>query len=211
MGEYRKQKTAILIELLLLFLLLVMGKNAGERVQETNGDALLAEENGEGEKDFIKWVDFNASCEALTLAYHTDVDTYGTDAHIDWIELLAYGAAKSGGEFGSRSLRAMEAAAKRVTEGESVWEEEIQGMESYAYYVEAYDGALGGMVGEFLLQEEDETGAVVWRRKYGLKAFSPIAESFPYSDFDDFGSSRSYGYARPHLGHDMMGQIGTPI
>ena len=31
------------------------------------------------------------------------------------------------------------------------------------------------------------------------------------SDYDDFGSSRSYGYKRPHLGHDMMGQIGTPI
>ena len=48
-------------------------------------------------------------------------------------------------------------------------------------------------------------------KRYGLKAFSPIAADFPYTDYDDFGASRSYGYARPHLGHDMMGQIGTPI
>ena len=34
---------------------------------------------------------------------------------------------------------------------------------------------------------------------------------FPYQDYDDFGASRSFGYKRPHLGHDMMGQIGTPI
>ncbi|MDO4744404.1 MAG: M23 family metallopeptidase, partial [Clostridia bacterium] len=27
----------------------------------------------------------------------------------------------------------------------------------------------------------------------------------------DFGNSRSYGYKRKHLGHDMMGNVGTPI
>ena len=30
-------------------------------------------------------------------------------------------------------------------------------------------------------------------------------------DYDDFGVSRTYGYKRNHLGHDMMGQVGTPI
>lgn len=75
-------------------------------------------------------------------------------------------------------------------------------MEYYDYYLEAYTAVLGGMVGEFTLDD---------RRVYGLKAFSPIAKGFDYSHYDDFGSSRSYGYARPHLGHDMMGQIGTPI
>ena len=48
-------------------------------------------------------------------------------------------------------------------------------------------------------------------RKYGLKVFSPIAKNFPYSDYDDFGASRSYGFKRKHLGHDMMGQVGTPV
>ena len=28
---------------------------------------------------------------------------------------------------------------------------------------------------------------------------------------DDFGVSRSYGFKRRHLGHDMMGQVGTPV
>lgn len=51
----------------------------------------------------------------------------------------------------------------------------------------------------------------VWVTKYGLKAFSPIAKNFPYSDYDDFGVARSYGYKRQHLGHDMMGQVGTPV
>ena len=82
----------------------------------------------------------------------------------------------------------------------------------------AYLGAvLGGMVWEFEIQVPKEENSTekdpekVWVRKYGLKAFSPIARYFPYEDYDDFGASRSYGYKRPHLGHDMMGQVGTPI
>lgn len=51
----------------------------------------------------------------------------------------------------------------------------------------------------------------VWVTKYGLKAFSPVARYYPYQDYDDFGVSRSYGYKRQHLGHDLMGQVGTPV
>ena len=61
---------------------------------------------------------------------------------------------------------------------------------------------------EELHAEGQET---TWVTKYGLKAFSPIAKGFPYSEFDDFGTARSYGFKRQHLGHDMMGQVGTPI
>ncbi len=51
----------------------------------------------------------------------------------------------------------------------------------------------------------------IWVTKYGLKAYSPIAKGFPYNDYDDFGVARSYGFKRQHLGHDMMGQVGTPV
>lgn len=50
-----------------------------------------------------------------------------------------------------------------------------------------------------------------WVTKYGLMAYSPIAKNFPYTDYDDFGAARSYGYSRRHLGHDMVGQVGTPL
>ena len=33
--------------------------------------------------------------------------------------------------------------------------------------------------------------AQAFAEKYGLKAFHPIAKRFPYSDYDDFGVSRS--------------------
>ena len=38
-----------------------------------------------------------------------------------------------------------------------------------------------------------------------------MAKGFEYNHYDDFGARRSYGYERKHLGHDMMGQTGTPI
>ena len=50
-----------------------------------------------------------------------------------------------------------------------------------------------------------------FQKKYGLKAYFPLARGFDYSHYDDFGVSRSYGYKRKHLGHDMMGALGTPI
>lgn len=60
-------------------------------------------------------------------------------------------------------------------------------------------------------QEEPLADRKVWVTKYGLKAFHPLAKNFPYSHYDDFGASRSYGFRRQHLGHDLMGQTGTPV
>ena len=158
------------------------------------------------EGDFIKWVDFNVTCEALAAAYDLDVASYGKDRHVDWIELLAYGAVLGGGKFDKGSVKRINDIARKIEEGETTMEAETADMEYYDYYLEAYSAVLGGMVGEFALKENNQ-----WKDYYGLKAFSPIAKGFDYSHYDDFGSSRSYGYARPHLGHDMMGLIGTPI
>ena len=60
-------------------------------------------------------------------------------------------------------------------------------------------------------KQQESAEGTVWEKKYGLKAYLPLAKYFPYSDYDDFGVSRTYGYKRRHLGHDMMGQVGTPV
>ena len=158
------------------------------------------------EGNYIKWVDFNVTCEAMAAAYNLDVESYQKDIHIDWIELIAYVGARNGGKFDKNSVKKIEETAKKLADGETTMKELTEDMEYYDYYLEAYTAVLGGMVGEFSLKEDGQ-----WKRCYGLKAFSPIAKGFDYSHYDDFGSSRSYGYSRPHLGHDMMGQIGTPI
>ena len=61
-------------------------------------------------------------------------------------------------------------------------------------------------MGNYAIEKDGEIKAV-----YGLKAFSPVAAGYGYSHCDDFGNQRTFGFARKHLGHDMMGSLGTPI
>ncbi len=161
----------------------------------------------------IKWVDFDVSYDALCLAYEWDVKTYEEEIHFNWIELLAYLGTKYGGDFeryGKNLEKDMDALVQALGSGTSM-AELTQGMKYYDYYLEAYGAVLDGMVGEYEMACEGENGAVVWEKKYGLKAYFPIAKGFTYTHYDDFGAGRSYGYDRKHLGHDMMGQTGTPI
>ena len=169
-------------------------------VWQGTGEGQAVEVTADG--NYIKWVELNVTCEALAAAYDLDVETYKDEVHVDWIELLACEGARTGGQFDRNSVRKIQETAEKIKSGETTMEELTKDMEYYDYYLEAYTAVLDGMVGEFTLDN---------KRVYGLKAFSPIAKGFDYSHYDDFGSSRSYGYARPHLGHDMMGQIGTPI
>lgn len=171
----------------------------------------------EGEEDYIRWVDFNVSYEALCAAYEADVKLHEMETmeeesgHVSWIDLLAVTAAKYGGTFGKAEVNAIKELAEKLMNGQTTIEKESAGLDYYNYYKEAYGAVLAEYVGEYVFVDSDGQGKTVEKEGYGLKAFSPIAKGFPYSDYDDFGASRSYGYRRPHLGHDMMGQIGTPI
>lgn len=160
---------------------------------------------------FIKWVDFNVTADAMRQALRLDVDSYGQDVHPNWLELLAYLGARYGGDFSRFRPDHMDDLVKKLQEGATM-ESLTADMKYYPYYLEAYSAVLGGMVGTYDIQIPDEAaGEPIWVTKYGLKAFSPIAKNYPYQDFDDFGVSRSYGFKRQHLGHDLMGQVGTPV
>lgn len=162
-------------------------------------------------EDPIKWVEFNVPYEAMEKALAYDVESYKTETHISWIELLAYLGAKYGGDFSHYKSKDMEELAAKLREGEYT-AHLAKKMKYYHYYLRAYTAVLGGLAGEYEVQVKKEgTGETVWVKKYGLKAFSPIAEGYWYNDYDDFGNGRSYGYARKHLGHDLMISTGTPV
>ena len=189
-------KIGIVIELLILPLCLFF---AFRRVGQSLSVSVQ-------KKDFIKWVDFNISYEALCAAYEYDVETYKEPVHVEWIPLLAYTAARTGGNFSKDTLSLMKDTKEKLCAKEVTIENLTKNLKYYNYYLEAYDAVLHNYVGEYTDPKNTTTS-----KAYGLKVFSPIAKGFAYSDYDDFGSSRSYGYSRPHLGHDMMGLIGTPI
>ena len=180
---------------------------------DANDSTESTESNKSSKKDYIKWVEFNVSYSALNKAYNYDVESRSEEIKLNWIELLAYAAAKTGGEFPKSALKEIDSLASKLQSKEETIENLTKDMKHYDYYLETYTAVLGSMVGDYEIEVpcEDNPENKVWEKRYGLKAFAPIAKNFPYSEYDDFGVSRTYGFKRNHLGHDMMGQTGTPI
>ena len=107
----------------------------------------------------------------------------------------------------------LEKLAERVAGEKTTIDELGTDLKTYAYFKEAYGAVLNGFVGNYTIEipNPDNPEETIMADRYGLRVFSPIAKGYSYSHFDDFGVSRSYGYKRKHLGHDMMGGVGTPI
>ena len=151
----------------------------------------------------IKWVDFQVPYASLKYAMDVDVTTFDQEKHISWIDILALSACRTGGKCGLASVKK----AAEELEGDKVPEELLGELyKYYDYYHESFSAALGGLLGSYAIEKDGQ-----WIPCYGLKAFLPIASGYGYSHCDDFGASRSFGFARKHLGHDMMGGLGTPI
>ena len=155
-------------------------------------------------EDFIKWMSFDVPFDVLKQAYEYDVSSRNEEHPLDFVQLLAYTAAKNWGNFKGRGeSAAMDDVVERIRSGETM-HDIVDGLKLYEHYLSAYQAVLGGFVGEY---EIAGTG----QRMYGLKVFSPMAKGFGFSHSDDFGNPRSYGYSRPHLGHDLFGRVGSPI
>lgn len=181
-------RAGVALEAVALVCLICMGIASGKKKKEvyitqTNAEGIweILEKHQQGEimetesGEYIKWVDFTVPAEAMKKAYQIDVDSYGQEPHLDWIELLAYAAAKQGGNFGRAALKNIDECAAKLKEGETI-EKLTEKLKYYPYYREAYTAVLEGLVGEY-----EESG----EKRYGLKAFSPIAAGFYYTDYDD--------------------------
>ena len=162
--------------------------------------------------DFIKWVDFNVTSEALNLTAKLDINSHNNDERIkyNWIELLAYLACKNGGNFKNFKESDLNNLVDKIKNGESITDLS-KDLKFYDYYYESYSAVLGNFIGNYQIETSNEDGSKSLKEKYGLKAFLPIAKNYSFSHYDDFGNSRSYGFKRTHLGNDLMGSIGTPI
>lgn len=90
----KKDRLIIMLCVILLFGCIWHVKNA-KVVKTQSGDV----NSDTKEKEYIKWVEFDVTCEAMSQAYQYDVDTYGKEVHLDWVSLLAYLGAKYGGDF----------------------------------------------------------------------------------------------------------------
>lgn len=156
---------------------------------------------GAKKNDYIKYVEFNVTYEVMQKALNVDISSQNEDIKINWIDILAFLGAKYGGNFSSYKSKDFDDIVNRLKSGEKI-EDITKNMKYYSYYRTAYGAVLDGFVGEYTINGE---------KYYGLKVYSPIAKTFPFSHYDDFGVTRTYGYKRQHLGHDMMAAVGTPV
>ena len=151
----------------------------------------------------LRWVDFQIPYESLKYSMDQDIETFEQEKHLNWIDILTLAGCRTGGRCGLASVKRAAADLK----GDKSPEELLGNLyKYYDYYHQAYTAVLGGLVGSYAIEKDGQ-----WIPAYGLKAFSPIAAGYGFSHCDDFGVSRSFGFKRKHLGHDMMGGLGTPI
>lgn len=151
----------------------------------------------------IKWVDFDVPYESMKYAMEEDIRSFEQEKHLDWIDILALAACRTGGKCDLQSVRR----AAGDLKGDRSPQELLGDLSKYfSYYHEAYSAVLGGFLGSYAIEKDGQ-----WVPQYGLKVFSPIAEGYYYTHCDDFGVGRSFGFKRKHLGNDLMGSAGTPI
>ena len=145
--QRRKRQALLGMGIILAVLAFCVGLK-GQHAAETDarGAVPVSSAGGEAGGEYIKWVDLTISYEALCRAYAWDVETHGTDHEVNWIELLAYTAARTGAVFDAKALRILEEAAQKLSEGQTDRERIGEGLDHYPYYLEAYQAALGGLV-----------------------------------------------------------------
>ncbi|BED92357.1 MAG: M23 family metallopeptidase [Candidatus Paraimprobicoccus trichonymphae] len=150
----------------------------------------------------IKYVKFNPTYECLEKAMKEDINSYGKEVKINWIEILSVLAVKYGDEFKKYKESDITDIVKNLNEKKTA-EKLAKNKKNYDYYLEAYTAILSGFLGTYKDKNNEE--------KYGLKVYSPIPNGYYFTHGDDFGNSRTFGFKRPHLGHDLMALTGTPV
>lgn len=176
----------------------------------------ISEDNAKNEDDtttkkYIKWVNFKGSTELMNTLAKMDITSHNNDEKIkyNWIELLAYFGCKYGGDLTKYKVSDLTKLKDKMESGISI-QDITKDMKLYSYFYESYDAIFHDFIGNYEIEIESN-GAKTYVKKYDIKVFSPIARGYNFSHYRDFGSSRSYGYKRVHLGNDLLGNIGTPI
>lgn len=205
-GRYRNGMKKIVISAMLAILILLFSiMGIAHSLKFKSDTSSVGKDN-----DYIKWIDYTVPALAMQDALTLDTETYRSEHHYRFSDILAYFASRNGGDFSEYGKNSIKNLRTALTENPDI-DSLSPNKKLYEYYKEAYRAVLGGMVGEYIEVKVSPDGTETREEKYGLRVFSPLADGYWYQDYDDFGASRSYGYKRSHLGHDMLGSTGTPV
>ncbi|MCL2755483.1 MAG: M23 family metallopeptidase [Firmicutes bacterium] len=156
------------------------------------------EEKKPEEKKFIKWIEFNPSYQILGRVQKAHVKLVSKGiTDIGSCEILAYLALKNSNRFNIKAdTKNLSKLMKELESGNRESIDKYEDNKYFKYYVESYHAVLDGII-------DAKSGTII--------GFHPIAKGFWHTGYSDFGNSRTYGFKRRHLGHDLYGGVGTPI
>ena len=118
----------------------------------------VSSEETSSDNNFIKWVDFNVTAEAMKLTSKLDIESHNSDAEVkyNWIELLAYLAAQNGGNFKNFKKSDLDNLVAKLDSGEQM-SDLTSDMKFYDYYYEAYSAVLSGFIGNYSIEIDNST------------------------------------------------------
>ena len=181
-------KRAVIAFLFVPMMLVFLGFSPviGQEAEPT-GPAQVVQEK----KDFIKWIDFNVPHEVIKKAQKN----HGENSNV--FEVLAYVALRNANSFNVKSdVARITRLMQEIEKGDTSIIDKVRDNKYFKHYLESYRAILGGIICE-------ESGKTI--------GYHPIAKGHWYTCGDDFGNSRSYGFKRKHLGHDIYGSVGAPL
>lgn len=150
---------------------------------------------------------FDVPYAALQRALEADIASQHQAVPINWVDLLACLAANCHGDFSRYRDSDLDALVSALQAGSGL-DRLTESSSDFAYYRKIYGTVLDGLVG---FKEDTTHDNSTAPSSYGLKAYFPLAADVSYEHYDDFGDERTYGYVRPHLGHDLLCAAGTPV
>lgn len=161
--------------------------------------------DSESSKSYIKWVDFKGTASVLKKLSDLDISSHTNNepVKLNWIELMAYFGCKYGGNLALFKQSDLDTLVANLRNGKTI-EELTSNMKLYNYFYQSYDAIFHEYIGEYEIETTDANGNTSYTKKYGLKVFLPIAKNYSFSHYKDFGTARSYGYRRLHLGNDLL-------
>ena len=153
------------------------------------------EASDENSEDFIKWVDFKVTSEAMKLTSSLDIKSHNNSESViyNWIELLAYLACKNGGDFKNFKSSDLDKLVSELNNGKSI-QELTSSMKYYSYYLEAYSAVLGGFIGNYSIdisESSDKTTSDINSSDSSSSGSSSSGSSSSDSGSSDSGSSDS--------------------
>lgn len=165
----------------------------------------LSQDANNSKSNYIKWVDFKGTYSILKTLSDLDISSHNNndDIKLNWIELMAYLGCKYGGDLSSFKQSDLNKLLEELRSGKTM-EDLTSNMKLYNYFYQSYDAIFHEFIGEYEIEVTDDNGNKSYVKKYGLKAFLPIAKNYSFSHYKDFGTARSYGYRRVHLGNDLL-------